>query len=77
MKPRTDASPATRVASAVIAVVGAVVLAGALFADQLDLGGGGAGLGWKQLIGAIVGLVLLLLGLGWLVLPTTRPRTRR
>jgi hypothetical protein len=44
---------------------------GSLFADQLNLTGGGVGLGWKQLIGAIVGVVLALLGGAWLIQPPT------
>ena len=44
---------------------------GSIFADQLHLTGGGVGLGWKQLIGAIVGLVLALLGGAWLIQPPT------
>ena len=44
---------------------------GSLFADQLNLTGGGVGLGWKQLIGVVVGLVLALLGGAWLVQPPT------
>jgi uncharacterized RDD family membrane protein YckC len=74
MRHNSDAVPAVRAASAVLVVAGVVVLVGALLADQLNLGGGGDGLGWKQLIGAIVGLVLLLIGLGWLTLPTARSR---
>jgi hypothetical protein len=45
----------------------------AVFADQLGISGGGEGLGWKQLIGAIAGLVLLLIGLAWLLQPLLGP----
>lgn len=55
----------------VLLVVGIVLTVGSLFADQLNLTGGGVGLGWKQLIGAIVGLVLTLLGGAWLIQPPT------
>ena len=48
--------------------VGALLMVSAVFADQLGLGAGD-GFGWKQLIAAIVGLVLLLVGLAWLVRP--------
>lgn len=55
----------------VLLVVGALLTIGSIFADQLNLTGGGVGLGWKQLIGAIVGLVLALLGGAWLIQPPT------
>jgi hypothetical protein len=48
---------------------GAIVLIGAVFADPLGISGGGEGFGWKQLIAAIVGLVILLVGLAWLLRP--------
>ncbi len=60
-----------RIMSAVMLIVGALLTLGSLFADQLNLTGGGVGLGWKQLIGAIVGLVLALLGGAWLIQPPT------
>jgi hypothetical protein len=60
---------ATRLAAAGLMTVGAVVMVGAVFADDLGLGGGGQGFGWKQLIAAIAGLVLLLIGLAWLLRP--------
>ena len=52
-------------------IVGVLLTVGSIFADQLHLTGGGVGLGWKQLIGAIVGLVLALLGGAWLIQPPT------
>jgi hypothetical protein len=60
-----------RIISAAMLIIGAVLTVGSLFADQLNLTGGGVGLGWKQLIGAIVGLVLALLGGAWLIQPPT------
>lgn len=60
-----------RIISGVMLIVGALLTLGSLFADQLNLTGGGVGLGWKQLIGAIVGLVLALLGGAWLIQPPT------
>jgi hypothetical protein len=60
-----------RVVASVMLVVGLLITVGSIFADQLNLTGGGVGLGWKQLIGTIVGLVLLLLGGAWLVQPPT------
>jgi hypothetical protein len=66
-----SASPMMRIIAALLLVVGALLTLGSLFADQLNLTGGGIGLGWKQLIGVVVGLVLLLLGGAWLVQPPT------
>jgi hypothetical protein len=60
-----------RIIAGVMLVVGLLLTLGSLFADQLNLTGGGIGLGWKQLIGVVVGLVLLLLGGSWLVQPPT------
>jgi hypothetical protein len=48
--------------------VGALLLIVAIFADQFGFGGG-VGIGWKQLIAAIVGLVFVLAGLAWLMQP--------
>jgi hypothetical protein len=60
-----------RIMAGAMLVVGALLTLGSLFADQLNLTGGGIGLGWKQLIGVVVGLVLALLGGAWLVQPPT------
>jgi hypothetical protein len=59
-----------RIFSGVLLALGVAVTVGALFADRLDIGGG-EGLGWKQLIGVVVGLVLTLLGGAWLIQPPT------
>lgn len=40
-------------------------------ADPLGVGGGGSGLGWKQLIAAIVGLAIALVGLARFLRPMT------
>ncbi len=62
-----------RIMATVMLVVGALLTVGSLFADQLNLTGGGVGLGWKQLIGVVIGLVLALLGGAWLLQsPTSR-----
>jgi hypothetical protein len=66
---RRPANPALRIVALLVLLVGALLLLGSLFADQLQLIGGGVGFGWKQLLGAIVGLVMVLLGLAWLVQP--------
>ncbi len=70
MKSQAASTP-QRIMAGVLLVVGIVLTVGSLFADQLNLTGGGVGLGWKQLIGAIVGLVLTLLGGAWLIQPPT------
>ena len=62
-------SSTTRVASLVVIAVGSLLMVGAVFADPLGLSGGGEGFGWKQLIAAIVGLVILLSGVAWLLRP--------
>ncbi|MCC2627479.1 MAG: hypothetical protein K0S14_1129 [Thermomicrobiales bacterium] len=71
MKPHVTATPAMRITSAALLVIGTLLTVGSLFADQLNLTGGGVGLGWKQLIGVVIGLVLALLGGAWLVQPPT------
>jgi hypothetical protein len=48
----------TKIASFVVIAVGALLMIGAVFADPIGLSGGGDGFGWKQLIAAIVGLVI-------------------
>lgn len=69
MKTPTAPNPAVRLLSALLVVAGVVLTLAALFADELNLTGGGVGLGWKQLIAAIAGLVLLLLGVSWIMQP--------
>jgi len=71
VKPQISATPAMRITSAAMLVIGTLLTVGSLFADQLNLTGGGVGLGWKQLIGVVIGLVLTLLGGAWLVQPPT------
>ncbi|HET7092332.1 MAG TPA: hypothetical protein VFI22_02615 [Thermomicrobiales bacterium] len=72
MRPRAAAHPIVRSIAIAMLVVGLVLTFGSLFADNLNLTGGGIGLGWKQLIGLIVGLALLLGGAAWLVMPPGR-----
>ncbi len=59
----------SRLLAVALLVLGGLLLVVSIFADQLQLSGGGDGLGWKQLLGAIVGLVLLLTGAAWLLQP--------
>ena len=69
MRPRTAPNPMVRLLAALLLLAGVAATVGSLFADQLGLIGRGEGLGWKQLIGVIVGLVLVLVGAGWLAQP--------
>jgi Kef-type K+ transport system membrane component KefB len=69
MSERSPVAPAARIASLALIAIGAVVMIAAVFADALGISGGGEGFGWKQLIAAIVGLVILLIGLAWLLRP--------
>lgn len=69
MNARRPANPAVRLAALGLILLGAVVVVASVFADQLNVIGLGVGFGWKQLLGAIAGLVLLLLGLVWLLQP--------
>jgi uncharacterized membrane protein len=71
MTPGSSSAPTTRIAALIVMIGGAVVMIGAIFADPLGISGGGEGFGWKQLIAAIVGLVILLIGLAWLLRPPT------
>ena len=53
----------SRLAGLVAFVGGLAVAAVSLLADAIGVSGGGEGLGWKQLIGAIFGGAVALLGL--------------
>lgn len=75
VKRPTATSPAARVVAIALIAIGAVLAVGSLFADALNLTRGGAGLGWIQLIGVIVGLAVLLLGVSWLLQPANRRDT--
>jgi len=52
----------TKTIGIALIVIGVLVLAVSLLADYLGLGSGPAGIGWKQLIGAGVGLVVAVVG---------------
>lgn len=68
-------SPTIRVISAMLAIAGVIITVLAVFADRFGgLSGGGEGLGWKQLIGAIIGIVMALIGVGWMLMPPTARR---
>lgn len=56
-----------RIAGLLTFLGGLGITAVSLLADSIGVSGGGEGLGWKQLIGAIAGGAIALLGLGSLV----------
>lgn len=60
-------SPTARAIALGLIVVGLILTIGALLADPLGITWGGDGFGWKQLIAAILGLVLAILGAGLLL----------
>ncbi|HEY8448425.1 MAG TPA: hypothetical protein VIL01_15095 [Thermomicrobiales bacterium] len=67
--PRHQEQSVVRYAAIFCIAIGAVIMVVAIFADSIGISGGGRGFGWKQLIAAIVGLVVLLIGLAWLLRP--------
>ncbi len=68
-------SPTMRIISAMLTIAGIIITVLAVFADRFSgLSGGGEGLGWKQLIGAIIGIVMALVGVGWMLMPPTARR---
>ncbi len=67
--PAQTSPPSSRLLAVALLALGGLLLLVSVFADQLQLSGGGDGLGWKQLLGAIAGLVLVLTGVAWLLQP--------
>lgn len=63
----------TRLLGLIAFIGGSLTAAVSLFADSLGVSGGGEGLGWKQLIGAIFGGAIALLGLGSLFRSNREP----
>jgi len=58
-----------------LAVLGALLTLGAIFADDIGFSGGGDGFGWKQLIAVIVGLIIALFGVSLWFRPARPPRS--
>lgn len=67
------ATSAARLTALALMVSGALLMTVAIFADPLGIGGG-KGFGWQQLIAAIVGLALALIGAAWLLQPVIDER---
>ncbi len=65
----SNANSSFRPLPLVVIGLGALLMVGSVFADTIGISGGGQGFGWKQLIGAIVGLVIVLAGVAWLINP--------
>ena len=52
----------TKTIGLALIIIGVLVLAVSLLADYIGLGSGPAGIGWKQLLGAGIGLVAAIVG---------------
>lgn len=63
----------SRIVGLVAFVGGLIAAAVSLLADSIGVSGGGEGLGWKQLIGAIFGGAVALLGLSSLFRSSREP----
>ncbi|MDI6770440.1 MAG: hypothetical protein QMD04_12315 [Anaerolineales bacterium] len=57
----------TKTIGLALLIIGILVLAVSLLADYLGLGSGPVTFGWKQWLGAGVGLVVALAGLGFIL----------
>jgi hypothetical protein len=66
MKRKTPVSSTSRILAVAAVAIGIGLLIAAIFADDIGLSGGGEGVGWKQLIAAISGLIIAVGGVGWL-----------
>lgn len=63
----SNSTQTSRLIPLIVIALGIVIMVGALLADSIGISGGGDGLGWKQLIGLIVGLVIAVSGAGMLL----------
>ena len=64
-----DATQTSRYLSVAAIIFGVLLAAVSLLADEIGVSGGGEGIGWKQLIGAIAGSVLAIAGVAMLLRP--------
>lgn len=69
MEHDADSAFNSRLAGGIAFFAGIILVVAAIFADEIGLSGGGTGIGWKQLIAAIAGAVIALLGVAWLARP--------
>jgi hypothetical protein len=63
-------TPLSRLGAVSAIVLGLVLTITALLADVIGIGGGGEGIGWKQMIAAIAGVVIALAGIATLRRPS-------
>ena len=68
-----DATTTSKYLSVAAIILGVLLAVMSLLADEIGVSGGGEGIGWKQLIGAIVGMVIALAGVTLLVRPRSLP----
>jgi len=66
-----DATITSRFLPVAAIILGILLAVMSILADEIGVSGGGEGIGWKQLIGAIVGMVIALAGVAFLVRPAT------
>lgn len=69
MAEKQNATSTSRFLAFVAIVAGALLAITSLLADVIGVGGGGEGIGWKQLIAAIAGIVIALTGIAVLLKP--------
>ncbi len=64
-----DATSTSRFLSVAAIILGILLAVTSLLADEIGVSGGGEGIGWKQLIGAIAGMVIAFAGVAMLLRP--------
>ncbi len=69
MAQNRGAATTSRLVAYAAILLGTALAVGALMADVIGIGGGGEGIGWKQLIAAIAGIVIALTGIAFLLKP--------
>lgn len=68
-----DATSTSRFLSVAAIILGILLAVTSLLADEIGVSGGGEGIGWKQLIGAIAGMVIAFAGVAVLLRPANTP----
>lgn len=64
-----NATQSSRLLPVAAFIFGVLLAAASLLADEIGVSGGGEGIGWKQMIGAIAGVVIALTGVALLLRP--------